>query len=180
MNVLLPQFDMRAYTGSKGNQHPVGPDDFELCHILSKNFDLYDGEPISQPQKKDNGVHMLARHAGCHCPGTGVCREQRAARLATCKTLAGKWHYPPVADTAAQARLEKEFARGEGEELSDSDDEFMSMADRRVLAEREAAEDETAISHIAPNEERRVAAANAASHRAQIQAAPLAIAAGTI
>ena len=56
--------------------------------------------------------------------------------------------------------------------MSDSDDEFMSMADRRVLVEREAAEDEAAISRIAPmNVERRAAAANVASHQAQKQAA---------
>ena len=50
-----------------------------------------------------------------------------------------------------------------------------------VLVEREAAEDEAAISRITPmNDERRAAAANAASHQAQKQAAPLAIAAGAI
>ena len=50
-----------------------------------------------------------------------------------------------------------------------------------TLVEREAAEDETSTSHIAPmNDERRAAAANAASHQAQKQAAPLAIAAGAI
>jgi hypothetical protein len=59
------------------------------CMCIER-FDAYDGEPLSQTDKKDNGVHMLARHARCHCDGR-VCLETREQPKRTCQTLCNKW-----------------------------------------------------------------------------------------
>ena len=73
--------------------------------------------------------------------------------------------------------LEREFQRGEGQELSgsDSDDEFLTMAERRRLQ----AEDMLPLSQIRPlTEAARVEQTNTATRRAHTVAAPLALAAG--
>ena len=113
---------------------------------------------------------MLARHVGCRCdlPGGTVCAQQRADPVRTCATLSGKWLYPPVANSKEAEELELEFQRGEGEQLSDDEDE---VADE-TAEEHEV--DNAPIGQLRPlTAETRADEANRATKRAKTAAAAL-------
>ena len=98
--------------------------DLNNLDILDERFDAYDGEPLPQTEKKDNGVHMLARHAGCHCADR-QCLETRAWSKRTCTTLCDEWVYPPLKDSETAKRLEWQWKASEdaGKHAVDTSDE---------------------------------------------------------
>ena len=129
------KMDIRRYTGLGKKRRPLKRSDLANIDILDERFDAYDGEPLSQTEKKDNGVHMLARHAGCHCADR-QCLETRARPKRTCTTLCDKWVYPPLKDSETAKRLERQWKASEdaGKHTVDTSDEE-DEASQELLAE---------------------------------------------
>ena len=69
-------------------------------------------------------MHMLARHAGCHCVNR-VCLEQRARPKRTCVTLCDKWLYPPLQNSESAKRFARQWKASEeaGKHTLDTSDE---------------------------------------------------------
>jgi hypothetical protein len=129
------KMDIRRYTGLGKKRRPLKRSDLANIDILDERFDAYDGEPLSQTEKKDNGVHMLARHAGCRCADR-QCLETRARPKRTCTTLCDKWVYPPLKDSETAKRLERQWKASEdaGKHTVDTSDEE-DEASQELLAE---------------------------------------------
>jgi hypothetical protein len=166
--------DIRKY--KNGKPVTLADIDVKLRDVMASHFDLYDGNPIPQKAKKDHGVHMLARHAGCKCNPdglhNGMCQPQRATPKRTCLTLCDQWLYPPLPDPKVADALEHAFQESEGV-FNDTESDGDEMTVKEVREEVE--EDEAPVSKTRSfNPHTRADAANAASKRAKAMAEPLA------